>query len=697
MIIILLIFALGLPLLYSSAFAFEFLFGILLLTPILAFPLAKLFGTSSALYWMLLLGLTGLKYLLRDRRSRGLSQRGITEIYPIILFILIYSVAYGLCMLWPDFIAMGERLRDYSMLGAVLRDPLNPIEPWMSGSRLYYYVYWYRVGAMFASLFGLQVFEVYHILVAFSIAFYVTAIFRLLSRLAVFSTAGAIVSSLIIGFGSNLAGVIAAFTKDENWWGPSRVIAGAINEFPAWSFLLGDLHPHFANLGLIPYLICVFLAIYASPSKLYLRMPVERVLLLLGLLIVPPLWIRNSNAWELPIWAVIVVVYAAAHLIFTKARILMLRRRVWPAWRSFMTMPNLFYLGLLFWIALSLIWSLPKIPAGDNPIHWVKAPIANSRTFELLRHWGIALFLIGTCNIILFREGALRLFAFAAIAGSLLFDDASVLLVILFGLATLRVIESYQLASGVAVKNLDTPSLICELLGLCGLLLVIFPEVAFVDDPYGGENERMNTIFKFYTCAWFMLHVYGFWLLARVLGKFYWLHEVGYGRYVVQLVVLVSLFYFTARTVILRRTGEQTVAPRAEGLSEVERRFPGSAALIKELRRLPPGVVLEAQGNAYDYTTFVSTLANQQAYLGWANHVNLITKEVAEVSRREQFTEDWYKNSNCQEKKAALAREGIQYVVFGSLERKRYGANRLEWFACLKKLAEYKDYLLFEP
>src|SRR6185312_13766846 len=31
---------------------------------------------------------------------------------------------------------------------------------------------------------------------------------------------------------------------DYNWWSPSRVIAGTANEFPFFSFLLGDLHAH---------------------------------------------------------------------------------------------------------------------------------------------------------------------------------------------------------------------------------------------------------------------------------------------------------------------------------------------------------------------------------------------------------------------------------------------------------------------
>ena len=56
----------------------------------------------------------------------------------------------------------------------------------------------------------------------------------------------AVVVCIVLG---NLAGVRAWLDAadppgDYDWFAPSRVVPGTINEFPWFSFLLGDLHAH---------------------------------------------------------------------------------------------------------------------------------------------------------------------------------------------------------------------------------------------------------------------------------------------------------------------------------------------------------------------------------------------------------------------------------------------------------------------
>jgi uncharacterized membrane protein len=60
----------------------------------------------------------------------------------------------------------------------------------------------------------------------------------------------------IIGFGHALGGVPI---KEYNYWDPSRVIPNTINEFPYWSFLFADLHPHMIG---IPFTVLFLSLVY---------------------------------------------------------------------------------------------------------------------------------------------------------------------------------------------------------------------------------------------------------------------------------------------------------------------------------------------------------------------------------------------------------------------------------------------------
>ncbi|MEZ4658212.1 MAG: DUF2298 domain-containing protein [Caldilineaceae bacterium] len=84
-----------------------------------------------------------------------------------------------------------------------------------------------------------------------------------------------------------------------DFWGPSRVIPATINEFPYWSFLFADLHPHLIGMPLTALFLSLLLVLvreYAVVGRLALRRGLSLLVffsLLLGTL-------TSVNFWEAP-------------------------------------------------------------------------------------------------------------------------------------------------------------------------------------------------------------------------------------------------------------------------------------------------------------------------------------------------------------------------------------------------------------
>jgi len=84
-----------------------------------------------------------------------------------------------------------------------------------------------------------------------------------------------------------------------DWWALSRVIPDsmAVTEFPAWSFLFGDVHPHLMDLPLLLTVMVLCLAWYRSAIERRVLHSVALALvvgLLVGL-------VRATNTWDYPL------------------------------------------------------------------------------------------------------------------------------------------------------------------------------------------------------------------------------------------------------------------------------------------------------------------------------------------------------------------------------------------------------------
>jgi uncharacterized membrane protein len=744
---------------------FEFVFAILLCVPLLWLLSAKLLVlcglslpasgmVSKALYVVCFGALLGAARAVFGVRRES---RPLSELYPFGAFAILFAGAFYLCTLWPDFMAMGERLRDYAILASVVQSPIVLNEPWMDGAVLNYYVYWYRFGAMLSALLGLQVWETYHVLVAFAISFYGAVIFQIVRVVIGGSALWSLVSSIVLSFGSNYAGLrlwkraeLGGFEPDDGWWGPSRVIQGAINEFPAWSFLLGDAHPHYLNLGALPFFFLLLGHILNSSLSVVAKSFQACALIGAG-----TLFLLGSNAWEVPMWvglsAVVAFVYSLLRrgadlqsglqflrksppfeLLRAVVSVLVLVGGCAAVLSSGDSVPVVTRIALalialgfavvsfpyrkgvvarlrtprsgdlsklviaVFWVLLflALYLSSRHIVAEGGHLTLVRTPIPVTTTAELFVHWGFHLTIIVVASLLLL--GAASLLELS-LAGALLmlgglYDKGALIVVVLIGIQLLRLSRSRFEESTTSTWR----EACADALLLAGLGLVLMPEIFFLDDPYGGENERMNTIFKIYETAWGLLALGAIGLLHRARRAY---GEVDRNLWLVaglgfSIVLLVSSMRFLLHTVPMRRM-EPSMAYGLEGLAAPDNAHHGAGAAIRTLRSLPRGRVLEAQGNAYSYTSFVGTLAAQPSYLGWANHVNLLTRQYDEVGRREKKSDQIYLETECSRRQEMVRQEEISYIVIGTLERIKYPDIDTRDFSCFTRIMQEGDYILY--
>lgn len=748
---------------------FEFVVGTLLLTPLLRFLIGWVLlatghdivgaGAGQLFYLFCFGAVVAAAYAAFGARKAKLS---ILDCAPLMAFAAIYSLALWMCSNWYDFYDLGERLRDYSLIASAIDSPVIPKEPWMEGATLNYYVFWYRFAAMLSSVLGIGAWDTYHVIVSFSIALYGAVLFQLVRVVLGGSFVLAALGGLLIPFGPNVAGMLilmrgknGGFEPDVGWWGPSRVIQGAIDEFPAWSFILGDAHPHYLNLATFPFLILVLYRIATSGAAASYRFIQSTLLVVAG-----ALFLVGSNAWEVPMWAGTAAIIGLTALIVFRTPLaslfgtpystpkqapalkpfdvirqiaslvvlvvavgfVVMKRKTASVGESSTILIGAAVFAMLFypvnvsissWVrripwrpqysGWAIFWSLLLLalklssshikPEGGD-LEFVKSPIPVTTTAEIFVHWGTQLVLIAASSLLLWRFSLMSLMLAVFLGCTLFYDKAALFIYVLIGVQLIRLLRERTSAG-------TWREVFGEALVIASLGLVLLPEVVFLNDSYGPEIERMNTIFKIYTTAWALLGLSAIYLLSRVSEMRAKELDAAapYSPIFIAIVVVAVLvtgtwrFYDHVWPMRIRTTSP---VYGSEGLGEADKQFPGSGEIVRVLRTKPHARVLETQGRAYSFTSFVSTLSGQPAYLGWSNHVNLLTKLGGEIGRREKVTDDFYKEADCAARRDLAQRERIRYVVVGSLEKAKYSNVYELDFSCFTTLAKKGDYSLYQ-
>ena len=385
-------------------------------------------------------------------------------------------------------------------------DSFPPHDPWMSGEDLNYYYLGHLAMAIVIKVVGTAPDEGYNLAFALLAALSATAVFTLAGTLwaaarprltgvrggPVLVGVTAVVICLVLG---NLAGArewldAADPPGDYDWFAPSRVIPGTINEFPWFSFLLGDLHAHVLAL---PFTVVALgfalqVALAGPRGDAVLRGVAEALAagLAVGVL-------YAINSWSYPVTAGLLAAAVVVWLLDPRSAG---RRGYAITWLVLVLVASV-VLVLPFWL-------------NFNPAASGIALVDERRPFA--RFMGDMALLYGIFAGLLAAAFAARLLATRRPARALVWGlVAAIFAGSLLAAADLAGVAVLALLLGVAIgaalsPGLAAPERFLWLLVSGGLALVIAPELVYVRDAFDGSDLfRMNTVFKLGYQAWLLL------------------------------------------------------------------------------------------------------------------------------------------------------------------------------------------------
>jgi YYY domain-containing protein len=695
---------------------------------------------------------------------------------------VLFVLAFGLWALYRAYnpeAAGTEKPMDFGFLNAILRsETFPPHDPWLSGFAISYYYFGYLMMAVLTKLSGVPSSITFNLAIALLFAWTMTGAFSLVYNLVRGAEASeeakgspsapssplrpifhGLLGSVLVAVIGNLEGAIevlyakgigpAGFwrwldlkdlgeapmtnawlpTRYLWWWRASRIIHDrdllgndieVIDEFPFFSFMLGDMHPHVLALPFV--LLALALAFNWLLSRRRLTWPeLGLAALCLGAL-------GFLNTWDFPIYLFIAIAAYAA-------------QRYWPhgafntAWlkdvgytavllavlgfafylpfyigfqsqaggllptlftitrlNQYLVVFGLFIFALVGFLAVRVTELLSLREQDDEKpspralfLDWLRVllwavvlpPLAMSAAVMpiVVTARGRA-FLQGVLDSEPVRQVIGQQTLGSLLAKSLelrfsnpwffLFSVSLTALIVVLILYESR-IAHYVLRITYPASPGFSPSIFFVLLmAFTALLLTFSVEFVYLKDLFG---TRMNTVFKFYFQAWVLLAVSSAFCAYYVVGR----GKVGWARSL-WLVGLGALFLagmvYPLAASYAKADGFR-VRPTLDGTAYMAAHNPDDHAAIGWLNENVEGapVILEATGGSYSDYGRVSSQTGLPTLLGWEWHEIQWRGTGEEGNKRKPDIETIYITHDGQQALELLHKWKVDYVIVGATER----------------------------
>jgi YYY domain-containing protein len=528
------------------------------------------------------------------------------------------------------------------------------------------------------------------------------------------------------------------------WWRASRVVmdydlmnrwmGDVIDEFPFFSYLLGDLHPHVLampfNLLAIAVALNVFFGGWRGKMNLFFgelrinKIGFFTIALVLG-------GLAFLNTWD--------ILFAGALIVFSYALV-----RVCAAGWSWERIEDMFLLGVPLILA-ALVLYLPFFVGFSSQASGILPNFMwPTRGADLWVAWGtlfVPLFayliylwrtrmpanwsasLGTTLGILIVLLVAMFALGFLALelkpqlvepllqvqqrtAGAFIADSMIRRLKYIGGLLTLLALlapafaflfgSSHPLQDNTSEMEPASPfqsSVFVLLLIALGVLLILVPDFVYLRDNF---LYRINTVFKFYYQAWILLSLVAAFGVAVLWSE---LRGLASTLYTVVIVIVIGLGLVYPVFSLPKKTDNFKIAHpeqrTLDGAAYLANIMPDDYQAIQFMQRLDPGVVAEAVGGQYSEYARVATFTGMPTVLGWPGHESQWRDSTLQGTRAQDI-ETLYTTNDWTTAQEIIDRYHIRYVYVGNLERSTYRVNEEKFNRFLKPVFEQGSVTIYE-
>ncbi|OPX66409.1 MAG: hypothetical protein A4E36_02052 [Methanoregulaceae archaeon PtaB.Bin009] len=593
------------------------------------------------------------------------------------LFLLFFFAMVSVRFVNPS-ISYAEKFMDHAFLASIMRVPVvPPPDPWFLGGYLnvYYYFGYWMIGAV-GIVSGVPSYIAFNLALPTVLglsAMMMYALGRLLTRRFAYLT----LATFLVANPSFIWQIIQGKSLGTVFWDSTRTIPDTINEYPLFSFLWGDVHPHV--IGIFNQVLFLFILVYAWTRWKSLQ-PQDRM----GVILLAALSLGAMpliNTWDVIVYAPVTVLIGLViwyqggrpspapgagnlEILYSSGRRVIsglarfLEEKTWQAEKTLVpTLERIAsapYAFLLLVPVVSIVLYLPfyfqmntRGIQGVGLVHTPTGPV------DFLLVHGLFLVLM---VIYLYRD----------------IWKHPLLLIIPFiiwlsghGAAALAAIPLVYLLC----RRTRNPA---EVLAILGLSIAIMCEVFYLVDNMGETYYRMNTIFKFYISAWLLMGASSFAMLAEMLDRR--MGEIPSPALLAR-AALIAVALFLLVTPLVLPLDSPYRGATLDGLDYVNSAYPGDAEAVAFLRTLP-GVngIVEAVGGDYTYYSRVSSFTGIPAVMGWSFHEFMWRDDTdGWYGRRIDDVKTMYEKPDQTE--SLMRSYNATHIYVGDLEREQYGVR----------------------